>query len=100
MKVIFVASSDEGVRWFTRYYRFTFPEGRGNARRQMAKTLAALSDNPRIGRPISDSKQREYSIPRTPFSIIYRIANDRIEILRVLDGRANRDDLSANEGSD
>ncbi|MBS3651232.1 type II toxin-antitoxin system RelE/ParE family toxin [Pseudaminobacter sp. 19-2017] len=84
MRVIFLASSDEDVRWFTRYYRTTFPEGRSQAR-----ALAAMEANPFIGHPVSDREEREFSIPRTPFSLIYRIADDCIEILRLWDGRAN-----------
>jgi plasmid stabilization system protein ParE len=91
MKVIFLPSSSEDVRWFTRYYRFSFPAGRRNARERMARTLASLSDNPRLGYAVPETNHREFPISRTPFSLIYRIVDDRIEIMRLLDGRANRD---------
>jgi plasmid stabilization system protein ParE len=64
----------------------------------MARSLTALADNPRIGHPYSDSQGlREYPIRRTPFSLLYRIAEDRIEILRLWDKRANPDRLHAPE---
>ena len=95
MKVVFLASSDAGVRWFTRYYKTAFPEGQRNARAQMANSLAILAENPRIGHVVGKRGQRELPIPRTPFSLIYWVANDRIEILRLWDGRANPDRLTA-----
>ncbi len=94
MKVIFLSSSDEDVRWFVRYYRTAFPEGRGNARKQMAKTLAILRDQPHIGHPIRGAVLREHHIPRTPFTVIYQVMDDRIEILRLWDGRGNPDRLN------
>ncbi|HET7412547.1 MAG TPA: type II toxin-antitoxin system RelE/ParE family toxin [Pararhizobium sp.] len=95
MKVVFLPSSDEDVRWFTRYYRSVFPGGRGKARRRMAEVLAILADNPQIGRTADDTGQRELPITNTPFALIYRVTADRIEILRLWDGRANPDRLQA-----
>jgi plasmid stabilization system protein ParE len=94
MKIVFLASADEGIRWFTRYYIGAFPEGQTNARDRMATSLSLLGANPHLGRVVGKRGQRELSIPRTPFSLIYRIANDRIEILRVWDGRANPNRLN------
>ena len=36
---------------------------------------------------------REFPIPRTPFSFIYRVVDDRIEVLRVRDQRGDRSRL-------
>ncbi|MFG6515399.1 type II toxin-antitoxin system RelE/ParE family toxin [Sulfitobacter sp. TB366] len=51
------------------------------------KTLAA---NPYAGDP-NDLREsvRELSIPRTPFTLIYRVAPTQIEILRLWDTRQN-----------
>lgn len=89
MKIIFQASADDDVKWFIRYYSKRFPEGRRQARFQMARTFENLSNNPQIGHPVEGTTQREYSIPRTPFTLIYQIENNQVEILRVWDGRAN-----------
>lgn len=93
MKVIFLQTADEDVRWYARYYHSAFPEKRGNARRQMARALSVLAQNPHIGHPFADTELREYAIPRTPFSLIYRVAAKHIEILRLWDGRANPERL-------
>ena len=51
--------------------------------------LQTLRSNPHIGRPsASRAGLRELLIPRTPFVLLYRVTPRRIEILRVLDGRA------------
>ena len=49
-----------------------------------------LSANPVIGHASEFAGVRELAIARTPFSFIYRIAEDRIEFLRVWDARADR----------
>ena len=51
----------------------------------MKKTLVS---SPEIGRPVGVKNYRIYMIPNTPFSVIYRIVGDRVEILGVLDQRA------------
>jgi plasmid stabilization system protein ParE len=89
MKIFLQQSADDDVRWFMRYYRKRFPEGRRNARLQMARAFENLAENPQMGHPIEGTTQREFSVPRTPFRLIYQIENNRIEILRVWDGRAN-----------
>jgi plasmid stabilization system protein ParE len=89
MKVIFLASSAADVKWFTRYYRLIFPAGSPRARAWLERSLLLLSENPRAGRPTPDGS-REYSVPKTPFSVVYRIADDRIEVLGLSDKRANR----------
>ncbi|WP_269140747.1 type II toxin-antitoxin system RelE/ParE family toxin [Oryzicola mucosus] len=101
MKVVFLPSSSKSVRWFSRDYRSVFPEGRGKARARMRRALELISDNPQIGHVVEDAEQREFSIPKTPFPLIYRIAGEQIEILRVWDGRANPGRLTApDEGLD
>ena len=91
MKVVFLASATSGLRWFSLYYRSVFPEGSQSARKQMAIALTVLSENPRIGRRIPETEYREFVVPRTPFTLIYRIGAMHIEILRLWDARANPD---------
>ena len=88
MRIVFLRSSDEDVRWFSRYYRAVFHAGSKRATTQMRKTLDLLRSNPLLGRPGSVAGERRLVILSTPFVLEYRVAEDRIEILRVLDGRA------------
>lgn len=89
MRIAFLRSSGAGVKWFNRYYRVRFPEGASRAAARMQRALAILRDNPEIGHLTPEPPLRQLTIPNTPFHLIYRVAADRIEILRVIDGRAN-----------
>jgi toxin ParE1/3/4 len=89
MKVVFLRSSEPDLRWLNRYYRRVFPAGGRNARRELAEALQRLSDHPKIGPATGDGDTRRLVVPHTPFSLLYRIGYDRLEILRVLDARAN-----------
>ncbi len=77
------------LRWFRRYYEDVFAEGGGRARLAYVRTLERLVAAPRIGRPLEFENVREFPIQRTPFSVIYRLQEDRIEILRIWDQRAD-----------
>lgn len=90
MKVVFLPSASPDLRWFTRYYRFVFPQGRSTARRHMASAVRLLSENPGAGKPLPDSDQRELVILETPFVLLYRIGASEIEILRLRDARADQ----------
>ena len=48
-----------------------------------------LADNPEIGRSGHIDGTREWVIPQTPYLIVYRIKDNRIEILRVWHARRN-----------
>jgi len=89
MKIVFLRSSEPDLSWFGHYYRSVFPEGRRNAQREMSATLQKLSVHPEIGPKEADAQSRRLVILRTPFALIYRVTQDRIEILRVRDDRAN-----------
>jgi toxin ParE1/3/4 len=89
MKVVFLESARHDLDWFKRYYSQIFPDGarQAAAHYKAAKTL--LAHHPEIGRQSDTDGLREFTIPRTPFSFVYSIRNDRIEILRLLDGRSD-----------
>ena len=89
MKIVFLASARPDLRWFKHYYMSRFPEGRQNADAQFLKTKELLSSNPHIGHPAEGiGGVRVYTIARTPFSFVYRVTEGAIEVLRVLDSRA------------
>lgn len=66
-----------------------FPEGKANAESRFAAVQRLLKINPYIGRPSERLEgAREYRVQHTPFNFLYRLVDDRIEILRVLDTRS------------
>lgn len=89
MKIVFLRSATPDLRWFKRYYMTAFPEGRRNADQHFQAILSLLLSSPLIGGPVDDFQNaREHPIQKTPFSVIYRVKGERIEILRILDQRS------------
>jgi len=92
MKIVFLESSARDIQWFRYYYQSVFPEGSAKARARLRAIQATLAANPQVGHP-SDARDtvRELPVPRTPFTIIYRVTPTRIEILRLWDTRQGTD---------
>lgn len=83
--------------WITEHCLGAFREGGPKAYQRLDRALASLSDDPRIGKPIARTTYRQYSVPRTPFSRIYRIGGEAIEILHSWDQRSNPLDLDVQD---
>ena len=92
MKIVYLSSTREDLLWLRRHYEQVFPEGLVRAQKQFHSMESLLAGNPQIGHPTHRDDVRELSIPRTPFSYIYRVVQDRIEILRIWDERQERID--------
>jgi plasmid stabilization system protein ParE len=89
VRVVYARRALEDMGWFRRYYATAFPEGRDRARDSLLRTEALVAENPLIGQPTGPGAEtREFPVLRTPFALLYRLKEDRIEILRVLDRRA------------
>ena len=94
MKLVFLPSTRSDLLWMRTYYAHIFPDGAKRAADQYRRTCGIISENPLVGHPVEEIEGvREFSIPRTPFSFIYRIVEDRIEVLRVWDQRGARSRL-------
>ena len=87
MKVSFLESTISDLAWFGDYYSVVFPSGGRLAYQQMANMCQLLEANPFMGHSGQISGTRELHIPRTPFTLIYQVAEEEIEILRVWDER-------------
>jgi plasmid stabilization system protein ParE len=88
MRVVYLPSTRSDLRWLRHYYTRVFPEGATAARAQVLAMERLILDNPQIGRPTHRPGVRRLQITRTPFFVLYRPTADRIEILRVIDGRS------------
>ena len=96
MKLVFLPSTLSDLAWMRSYYMQVFPDGARRAAEQYRRASRIVRDNPRAGHPVEDIPNvREFSIPCTPFSFIYRLADDRIEVLRVWDQRGDRSRLGS-----
>ena len=58
----------------------------GASARQAAERI--ILDNPYVGRPTHRDGVRRLTVARTPFVIVYRIADEQIEVVRIIDGRS------------
>lgn len=92
MKIMFLPSSRRDVQWFFSYYNSIFKAGETKAQARMSKILKLLAANPNIGHPEGPADERELSVPKTPFSIIYRVKGEQIQILRIWDKRRDEAD--------
>ena len=93
MRVVYLASARDDLSWLRQYYREVFPDGAARALKHLLAAEGLLRTNPFIGRHTGIGDSRELHIARTPFSLIYRVREDRIEVLRVWDGRRDRGNL-------
>jgi toxin ParE1/3/4 len=80
---------DDAIADVTGLYRYIATDDPGAAARVVQRIQDAvrlLAEMPHRGRPGRWPGTRELVIPRTPDIIPYRVAGDRIEILRVFEG--------------
>lgn len=88
MRVVYLPSAARDLSWLRHYYERVFPQGAERARARILAAERLILDNPHAGRPTHREGVRRLPISRTPFFLIYRPTPARIEILRVMDGRA------------
>lgn len=91
MKLVFLPSTKDDLRWFKRYYTKVFPEGKANADRQFLAIKKALLENPRIGQ-VSETHPslREFPIKNIPFTVVYDLTETEIRVLRLKDQRSGK----------
>lgn len=87
MRLVYLDPALDDLAWVRLYYERVFPEGGYNAARRFEEAERLLTDHPRIGTPLGSGGLRRRKILKTPFTLIYRVTSERIEILRVMDDR-------------
>ena len=87
MKLVYLDDTRKDIAWWRIYYRKNFPQGAGNAAKQLKTAERNLQSNPYLGNKIEGRDYRKLSIPRTPFALIYQVKNDAIQISRLYDMR-------------
>ena len=89
MQIKFLADAKADLRWFKQYYSRVFPAGRSKADQQYRALLMLLKSQPRAGHQDGDFPGVfEYVVPGIPFTVLYRINDDAIEIMRLYDQRS------------
>lgn len=97
MKLVFLPSTESDLAWFRTYYGRVFTEGAAAAHRHFAKAIDNITDSPYIGHSIGLEGIRKLSVPKTPFAVFYQVVEDRIEIIRIWDQRADPERLEFHE---
>jgi plasmid stabilization system protein ParE len=87
LRIVFLESTLADTRWFRQYYANVFPSGAVTARDSLKRTLGLIAENPLAGQPTQQHASQQFPILRTPFLWVYRIADNRIEVLRLQDQR-------------
>jgi plasmid stabilization system protein ParE len=87
MRVVYLDSALSDIQWSRHYYSSVFPEGRRNSGARIRKAVASLQANPYLGHPTDEADVLEFVIARTPFSTLYRVRNNTLEVLRLWDNR-------------
>lgn len=59
------------------------------------KTFRLLEENPFIGRRTGISETRQYTIPRSPYLLVYRISGETVEIITIFHASRNPDSRRA-----
>ncbi len=91
MKLIFLPSTKDDLRWFKRYYTKVFPDGKPKADKQFTSLKKNLLEKPFIGHKSEMFPHLlEFHIPKIPFTIIYEVRETEIRILRLRDQRSGR----------
>ncbi len=94
MNLVFLPSTRTDLLWMRTYYARVFPGGAKRAAEQYIRASRVVQGNPLVGHLVEGmAGVREFPIPRPPFSFIYRVVDDRIEVLRVWDQRGDRSRL-------
>jgi toxin ParE1/3/4 len=67
--------------------------------REIAKAATAIDDFPLAGRAREEIRAGLRSLTATPHIVFYRLTNDRPEIVRVLDGRRDIEEIFSDDKS-
>jgi toxin ParE1/3/4 len=69
------------------------PEHRGKIVRKIGEVIAVIEDHPFAGRSRNELRSGLRSLVAAPHVIFYRVADDIPEIIRVLDGRRDIEEI-------
>lgn len=88
MIVAFLDSCNDDLAWVRAHHESVFPAGADGAEVRFRGAILTLASASYAGRPTPEADHRLLPVKQTPFVFIYRVASDRIEILRVRDSRS------------
>ena len=69
-----------------RYIAQFNPEAAKSTAKRVLESVRAVADHPQIGRAGCDGRSRQFSVPGTPYILVYAIRDRTLEIIAVLHG--------------
>ncbi len=87
LELVVLRSARSDLQWFRIYYTDHFPEGMAKANGRFEKCLMLLCEHPNLGRTAGKSPRRRFSVPDTPYTIVYQQRKNALEVVRILDQR-------------
>jgi toxin ParE1/3/4 len=88
LKITFLGRARQDLIWFKIYHEQYFPEGMAKANVRFKKSIQLLTNFPNMGRVVGRLPRRCLAISNTPYTIVYRANENRLEIIRILDQRS------------
>ena len=89
MPIVWLPIAVQDVIHLRTYIADLDPQAASQIAQRIEQAVSHLATMPNIGRPGRLFGTRELVISGTPFLAVYRVQNNRIEILRILHGRQN-----------
>lgn len=83
MKIRLTKAAIRDLREARAYIATDDPEAALKVISMLDKAIALIGEKPQIGRPIQSQSAREWSVPRLPYVIPYRVSDGVIEIIRI-----------------
>jgi toxin ParE1/3/4 len=87
MPIVWLSVAVQDVLKIRTYIAEQDPQPAQSVGLQIDKAVGYLAAMPNMGRPGRIFGTRELAISGTSFLVVYRVQNDRVEVLRVLHGR-------------
>jgi toxin ParE1/3/4 len=87
MPIVWLSIAVQDILNIRTYIADQDPQSASDVAARIDKSVNNLSTMPNIGRPGRIFGTRELMVKGTPFLVVYRVQNERVEVLRVLHGR-------------
>jgi len=87
LKLVVTLLAQQDLQWFRVYYTKYFPEGMAKANARLIGCFRLLCERPSMGRSAGKPPRRRFTVPDTPYTIVYVHRQTTLEIIRVLDQR-------------
>jgi toxin ParE1/3/4 len=89
MPIVWLSVAVQDILHIRTYITERDPQSARDVALQIDKSVNTLAAMPDIGRSGRIFGTRELVVKGTPFLVVYRVQNERVEVLRVFHGRQN-----------